>query len=60
MDGLAGGFVFGANGSGLITPRVGMSPFQSGTNTPSRGLFGHHDMGGMPLNADAVSHKLES
>ncbi|KAF9442203.1 hypothetical protein P691DRAFT_779516 [Macrolepiota fuliginosa MF-IS2] len=37
MDGLSGGFVFGAGGSGLITPRFGLSPIQSGTNTPSRG-----------------------
>lgn len=37
MDGLSGGFVFGAGGSGLITPRLGISPVQSGNNTPSRG-----------------------
>ena len=37
MDGLSGGFVFGAGGSGLITPRFGASPVQSGTNTPARG-----------------------
>lgn len=37
MDGLSGGFVFGAGGSGLITPRFGASPAQSGTNTPARG-----------------------
>ncbi|KAJ3576869.1 hypothetical protein NP233_g143 [Leucocoprinus birnbaumii] len=37
MDGLSGGFVFGAGGSGLITPRFGLSPMQSGANTPSRG-----------------------
>ena len=36
MDGLSGGFVFGANGSGLITPRFGGSPMQSGANTPGR------------------------
>jgi hypothetical protein len=40
MDGLSGGFVFGAGGSGLITPRFGGSPLQSGTNTPGRDL-GH-------------------
>jgi hypothetical protein len=38
MDGLSGGFVFGAGGSGLITPRLGLSPVASGSNTPSRGL----------------------
>ncbi|KAG6852809.1 hypothetical protein C0991_009006 [Blastosporella zonata] len=36
MDGLSGGFLFGAGGSGLITPRFGMSPVQSGANTPAR------------------------
>ncbi|KAG6836870.1 hypothetical protein H0H93_001930 [Arthromyces matolae] len=35
MDGLSGGFLFGAGGSGLITPRFGQSPAQSGANTPS-------------------------
>jgi hypothetical protein len=34
MDGLSGGFVFGAGGSGLITPRLGGSPVDSGLNTP--------------------------
>ncbi|KAF5358103.1 hypothetical protein D9756_001250 [Leucocoprinus leucothites] len=37
MDGLNGGFVFSAGGSGLITPRFGLSPMQSGANMPSRG-----------------------
>ncbi|KAK7040853.1 hypothetical protein VNI00_009449 [Paramarasmius palmivorus] len=37
LDGLTGGFVFGAGGSGLITPRVGMTPIHSGQNTPRRG-----------------------
>ena len=40
MDCFSGGFIFGANGSGLITPRYGGSPDQSGDNTPGR--FGHH------------------
>lgn len=37
MDGLSGGFVFGVGGSGLITPRLGLTPTHSGTNTPGRG-----------------------
>ncbi|KAJ8092554.1 hypothetical protein PM082_006879 [Marasmius tenuissimus] len=37
MDGLTGGFVFGAGGSGLITPRIGLTPVQSGQNTPKKG-----------------------
>ncbi|KAF9261404.1 hypothetical protein L218DRAFT_905442 [Marasmius fiardii PR-910] len=32
--GLTGGFVFGAGGSGLITPRMGMTPVHSGHSTP--------------------------
>ncbi|KAF5358228.1 hypothetical protein D9756_001252 [Leucocoprinus leucothites] len=36
-----GGFVFGDGGSGLITPRFGLSPMQSGTNAPSRGHAQH-------------------
>ena len=35
MEGLSGGFVYGAGGSGLITPRLGMSPMASGFNTPA-------------------------
>lgn len=35
MEGLSAGFVYGAGGSGLITPRLGMSPLPSGFNTPS-------------------------
>ncbi|KAJ7461651.1 fungal-specific transcription factor domain-containing protein [Mycena latifolia] len=37
MEGLSGGFVFGAGGSGLITPHIGQTPLHSGTNTPGRG-----------------------
>ncbi|KAH6908321.1 fungal-specific transcription factor domain-containing protein [Coprinopsis sp. MPI-PUGE-AT-0042] len=36
LDGFSGGFVFGAGGSGLITPRFGASPMHSGANTPGR------------------------
>ncbi|KAL0577102.1 hypothetical protein V5O48_004894 [Marasmius crinis-equi] len=36
LDGLTGGFVFGAGGSGLITPRIGLTPVQSGQNTPKK------------------------
>jgi hypothetical protein len=39
MDAFSGGFVFGANGSGLITPRYD-SPAHSGVNTPGR--FSNH------------------
>ncbi len=64
LDGLTGGFVFGANGSGLITPRMGLSPFQSGANTPSHGMS-HSDLTQMSINAafhspDGISSKLEA
>ncbi|EJD02176.1 uncharacterized protein FOMMEDRAFT_87458 [Fomitiporia mediterranea MF3/22] len=36
LEGLSGGFVYGAGGSGLITPRLG-SPQHSGTNSPVTG-----------------------
>ena len=36
MDCFSGGFIFGANGSGLITSRFGGSPSESGVNTPGR------------------------
>ncbi len=35
MEGISGGFVYGAGGSGLITPRLGISPLPSGFNTPA-------------------------
>ena len=34
LEGLSGGFVYGAGGSGLITSRLG-SPVVSGSNTPT-------------------------
>ncbi|KAJ6531154.1 fungal-specific transcription factor domain-containing protein [Mycena capillaripes] len=37
MEGLSGGFVFGAGGSGLITPHIGQSPLHSGNTSPARG-----------------------
>ncbi|KAJ7080387.1 fungal-specific transcription factor domain-containing protein [Mycena belliarum] len=37
MEGLSGGFVFGAGGSGLITPHIGQTPLHSGSNSPARG-----------------------
>lgn len=36
MEGLSGGFVYGAGGSGLITPRL-VTPQHSGANTPVTG-----------------------
>lgn len=50
MDGLSGGFVFGAGGSGLITPRFGVSPMQSGANTPGR-MPGHGAITQTTINA---------
>lgn len=48
MEGLSGGFVFGAGGSGLITPGL-PSPLPSGHNTP-------RDLGTM----DYTQHNLGS
>ncbi|KAJ4000489.1 fungal-specific transcription factor domain-containing protein [Lentinula boryana] len=50
LDGLTGGFVFGAGGSGLITPHIGLTPTPSGQNTPSRGLGSQDDLA-MTLSA---------
>lgn len=49
MDGLSGGFVFGAGGSGLITPRLGATPLHSGTNTPV--TYGTNDLNQSSINA---------
>jgi len=49
MDCFTGGFIFGANGSGLITPRFDGSPDQSGLNTPSR--YGNHPLTQIGINA---------
>ncbi|KAG6376392.1 hypothetical protein JVT61DRAFT_2377 [Boletus reticuloceps] len=38
MEGLSGGFVFGAGGSGLITPGWLPSPLPSGHSTPPRNV----------------------
>lgn len=40
LDGLSGGFVFGAGGSGLITPGIGLTPTHSRSGSPLRGLDG--------------------
>lgn len=51
MEGLSGGFVFGAGGSGLITPRWGQTPVASGSNTPSRGGLSANEFSQQNLNA---------
>ncbi|KAF8969593.1 hypothetical protein BDZ97DRAFT_1902397 [Flammula alnicola] len=55
MDGLSGGFVFGAGGSGLITPRFGISPMHSGANTPGR-LHG----GGLALTQTSINAAFDN
>jgi len=52
-DGLSGGFVFGAGGSGLITPRFGVSPAASGVNTPRGGGGGNG--GGIGLTQMSIN-----
>ena len=49
MEGISGGFVYGAGGSGLITPRLGVSPLPSGFNTPSHSK----------LHADLTQQKID-
>jgi len=44
LEGLSGGFVFGAGGSGLITPRWGQTPVASGNNTPPSGGQGSSEL----------------
>ncbi|KAF7337898.1 hypothetical protein MVEN_02012900 [Mycena venus] len=51
MEGLSGGFIFGAGGSGLITPHLGQSPIHSGNNTPSRGGASQNVLTQMNINA---------
>ncbi|KAI0822788.1 fungal-specific transcription factor domain-containing protein [Trametes gibbosa] len=48
LESLSGGFVYGAGGSGLITPRMWMSPLPSGANTPARGGAEHAHHGHQP------------
>lgn len=57
MEGLSGGFVFGAGGSGLITPGLLPSPVPSGCNTPARpDPNGAMDFGQQNLNV-AMMHR---
>ena len=41
MESLSGGFVYGAGGSGFITPRLWMTPLPSGSSSPVRPGHGH-------------------
>lgn len=50
MEGISGGFVYGAGGSGLITPRLGISPLHSGFNTPAS----------HKLPTDLTQHKIDT
>ncbi|KAF7322274.1 hypothetical protein HMN09_00004800 [Mycena chlorophos] len=56
-EGLSGGFIFGAGGSGLITPHghLGQSPLQSGQNTPSRARAAEQDLL-TQMNINAAFH----
>ncbi len=48
MESLSGGFVYGAGGSGFITPRMWMSPLPSGSSSPVRAGHVHHQEGPAP------------
>ncbi|KAF8635502.1 hypothetical protein AX17_003892 [Amanita inopinata Kibby_2008] len=58
LDGLAGGFVFGAGGSGMITPRIGQSPLDSGANTPARGAT-QSQLTQMSINAAFTNNQIQ-
>jgi len=62
MDGLSGGFLFGVGGSGLITPRLGGTPHQSGRNTPSKGLMDNPSVteSGLPTGMNLSAAFLRS
>ncbi|KAI0748453.1 fungal-specific transcription factor domain-containing protein [Daedaleopsis nitida] len=51
VESLSGGFVYGAGGSGLITPRMWMSPLPSGSSSPVRG-------GGLQQQQDSAVRDL--
>lgn len=58
MEGLSGGFVYGAGGSGLITPGLLHSPMHSGSNTPPRAdANGMMDFGQQHLGATLMQRK---
>ncbi|KAI0345094.1 hypothetical protein BDW22DRAFT_1405901 [Trametopsis cervina] len=50
MEGISGGFVYGAGGSGMITPGMALSPLPSGFSTPSQQK---------PLS-DLTQHKIDA
>lgn len=57
MEGLSGGFVYGAGGSGLITPRLGGSPLPSGFSTPSHSAIPPMDLShDVAFDAAGTSH----
>jgi hypothetical protein len=51
LEGLSGGFVFGAGGSGLITPRWSQTPIVSETNTPPSGGQSSNALTQLEINA---------
>ncbi|KII88176.1 hypothetical protein PLICRDRAFT_54030 [Plicaturopsis crispa FD-325 SS-3] len=51
LEGLSGGFVYGAGGSGLITPGLGITPIASGNNSPSRGNGSISEFSQQTINA---------
>lgn len=53
LEGLSGGFVYGAGGSGLITPRLA-TPQHSGTNTPMTGRRTE------PISESSINNAFES
>ncbi|KAJ7578465.1 fungal-specific transcription factor domain-containing protein [Mycena floridula] len=64
MEGISGGFVFGPGGSGLITPRLGLTPSASGANSPLTGIMPSTDLAQFSAAFDGsqegLLRKLES
>lgn len=54
MEGLSGGFVYGAGGSGFIAPQYGDTPTMSAMNSPRRTVsaegLGDPFQGGQPTD----------
>ncbi|RPD66529.1 hypothetical protein L226DRAFT_454613 [Lentinus tigrinus ALCF2SS1-7] len=56
MESLSGGFVYGAGGSGFITPRLWMSPLPSGSSSPVRTSLANHQEGELGLEVPLDPH----
>ncbi|KAH9931689.1 uncharacterized protein BXZ73DRAFT_90131 [Epithele typhae] len=58
MESLSGGFVYGAGGSGFITPGMWMSPLPSGATSPVRNANAHHDGGDVQMEGQQLTSPI--